>query len=60
MLVYDHADRITPKEAMKHDFFKPVRDAHETNTTNNQNNNININNNVNSNNISSTNNVNIS
>ena len=62
MLVYDHADRITPKEAMKHDFFKPIRDANESNTNNNNNSNsnTNVNNNINSNNISSTNNINLS
>lgn len=28
MLVYDHADRILPKEAMSHDYFAPVREYH--------------------------------
>lgn len=27
LLVYDHAKRILPKEAMIHPYFKPVRDA---------------------------------
>jgi hypothetical protein len=26
MLIYDHAERITPKEAMEHEYFAPVRD----------------------------------
>jgi casein kinase II subunit alpha len=26
MLKYDHAERITPKEAMEHPYFKPVKD----------------------------------
>jgi casein kinase II subunit alpha len=26
MLIYDHAERITPKEAMEHDYFAPVRE----------------------------------
>ena len=25
MLIYDHADRITPKEAMEHPYFEPIR-----------------------------------
>jgi len=25
MLVYDHAERITPKEALEHRYFDPVR-----------------------------------
>lgn len=28
MLRYDHAERITPKDAMQHAYFKSVRDAH--------------------------------
>jgi casein kinase II subunit alpha len=28
MLKYDHAERVTPKEAMDHPYFKPVRDFH--------------------------------
>lgn len=28
MLVYDHAERILPKEAMLHDYFAPVREYH--------------------------------
>jgi casein kinase II subunit alpha len=26
MLRYDHAERITPKDAMEHPYFKPIRD----------------------------------
>jgi len=26
MLVYDHAERITPKEAMEHEYFASVRE----------------------------------
>lgn len=26
MLVYDHADRILPSEAMEHEYFAPIRD----------------------------------
>lgn len=26
MLRYDHAERITPKDAMEHPYFKPVKD----------------------------------
>lgn len=26
MLKYDHAERITPREAMEHPYFKPVKD----------------------------------
>jgi len=29
MLVYDHVDRITPKEAMQHPYFEPVREEEE-------------------------------
>jgi casein kinase II subunit alpha len=28
MLRYDHAERITPKDAMGHAYFQPVRDYH--------------------------------
>jgi hypothetical protein len=28
MLRYDHAERITPKDAMEHSFFKPVKEFH--------------------------------
>jgi len=28
MLKYDHAERITPRDAMEHPYFKPVRDFH--------------------------------
>lgn len=28
MLVFDHAERITPKEAMEHEYFEPVRKWH--------------------------------
>ena len=28
MLRYDHAERITPKDAMTHEYFQPVRDHH--------------------------------
>jgi casein kinase II subunit alpha len=28
MLVFDHAERITPKEAMQHEYFEPVRKYH--------------------------------
>jgi casein kinase II subunit alpha len=28
MLVYDHAERITPKDAMEHEYFAPVREYH--------------------------------
>ncbi len=31
MLVYDHAERITPKEAMEHEYFAPVREHHAAN-----------------------------
>lgn len=29
MVVYDKYERITPKEAMLHDYFKVVRDYHD-------------------------------
>jgi len=29
MLVYDHAERVLPKEALQHEYFKEVRDYHE-------------------------------
>jgi len=25
MLIYDHMERITPKEALKHPYFDPIR-----------------------------------
>ena len=28
MLKYDHAERITPKDAMEHSYFKPVKEYH--------------------------------
>jgi len=28
MLRYDHAERLTPKEAMEHPYFKPVKEFH--------------------------------
>lgn len=28
MLRYDHAERITPREAMEHPYFKPVKEYH--------------------------------
>ena len=28
MLRYDHAERITPKDAMEHPYFKPVKEYH--------------------------------
>jgi casein kinase II subunit alpha len=31
MLVYDHAERITPKEAMEHEYFAPVRELNSKN-----------------------------
>jgi len=31
MLIYDHAERITPKEAMDHPYFEPVRQFHLNN-----------------------------
>lgn len=31
MLVYDHADRILPKDAMNHDYFAIVREYHSKN-----------------------------
>ncbi len=31
MLIYDHAERITPKEAMDHPYFEQVRQYHLTN-----------------------------
>mmetsp|Transcript_3967 Transcript_3967/g.3386 ORF Transcript_3967/g.3386 Transcript_3967/m.3386 type:complete len:338 (-) Transcript_3967:256-1269(-) len=37
MLVYDHAERITPKEAMQHAFFAPVREYWEKNKKNGTN-----------------------
>ena len=32
MLVYDHAERVTPKDAMNHQYFQPVRDYHAQRT----------------------------
>jgi len=32
MLRYDHAERICPKDAMQHSYFKPVRDQHAKNS----------------------------
>jgi len=26
MLKYDHAERVTPKDAMEHPYFKPVKE----------------------------------
>jgi hypothetical protein len=31
MLVYDHAERITPKEAMEHEYFAPIKEYHAKN-----------------------------
>jgi hypothetical protein len=31
MLAFDHAERITPKEAMEHEYFAPVKEFHEKN-----------------------------
>lgn len=31
MLIYDHAERITPKEAMEHHYFEPVKQYHLNN-----------------------------
>ena len=28
MLIYDHANRVLPKEAMEHEYFAPVREYH--------------------------------
>ena len=28
MLKYDHAERVTPRDAMEHAYFRPVRDFH--------------------------------
>jgi casein kinase II subunit alpha len=28
MLTYDHAQRIIPREAMNHPYFKPVKEYH--------------------------------
>jgi casein kinase II subunit alpha len=28
MLKYDHAERVTPKDAMEHPYFKPVKEFH--------------------------------
>jgi len=34
MLVYDHAERILPSEAMLHEYFAPVREYHKNKTSN--------------------------
>jgi casein kinase II subunit alpha len=34
MLRYDHAERITPRDAMNHPYFKPIRDHHAKNYNN--------------------------
>jgi len=31
MLKYDHAERITPRDAMDHPYFKPVKEYHAKN-----------------------------
>ena len=31
MLKYDHAERVVPKDAMEHSFFKPVKEYHAKN-----------------------------
>lgn len=31
MLKYDHAERVTPKDAMDHPYFKPIKDHHKKN-----------------------------
>jgi hypothetical protein len=31
MLKYDHAARVTPKDAMEHSYFKPVKEFHAKN-----------------------------
>jgi len=31
MLIYDHAERITPKESMEHPYFEQVRQYHINN-----------------------------
>ena len=31
LLVYDHAKRILPQEAMEHDYFAPIRKYHDDN-----------------------------
>lgn len=33
MLKYDHAERITPRDAMEHPYFKPIKDHHLKNGT---------------------------
>jgi len=33
MLKYDHAERITPRDAMEHPYFKPIKDHHMKNGT---------------------------
>jgi casein kinase II subunit alpha len=32
MLRYDHAERVTPKDAMEHPYFKPVKEFHAKNS----------------------------
>jgi len=32
MLRYDHVERITPKEAMEHPYFKPVKEFYAKNS----------------------------
>ena len=29
MLIYDHSERITPKDAMEHPYFKPIKENQE-------------------------------
>jgi hypothetical protein len=29
MLKYDHAERVTPRDAMEHPYFKPIKDHHK-------------------------------
>lgn len=31
MLRYDHAERVTPRDAMEHPYFKPIKDHHMKN-----------------------------
>jgi len=33
MMKYDHFERITPKDAMEHPYFKPVKEFHMKKTT---------------------------
>lgn len=32
MLKYDHAERVTPRDAMEHSYFKPVKEYHQKNS----------------------------